>query len=98
MTQFHFDPFADYLTECLCNLLKPANKYIQVLLLSISWNADRPRDAVTPNRQSRCMQSWTLSVMMWSTGDGRRHRWLFKLEFHGTDTDTDTDIRDAPIV
>jgi len=23
---------------------------------------------------------------------------LFKLEFHGTDTDTDTDIRDAPIV
>ena len=23
---------------------------------------------------------------------------LVKLEFHGTDTDTDTDIRDAPIV
>ena len=22
----------------------------------------------------------------------------YKLEFHGTDTDTDTDIRDAPVV
>ena len=45
-----------------------------------------------------CLQHWQVSVSRRTCCKQKRPLSVIKLEFHGTDTYTDTDIRDAPVV